>query len=63
MKKEPSGWGYNQTTLFLGDINTGSQPSRLGGLESETVKFGHERDTEVIDIEIKKRETKQSSIV
>jgi hypothetical protein len=27
---EPSAWGYNWATLFLGDINTGAWPSRLG---------------------------------
>jgi hypothetical protein len=27
---EPSAWGYNQTTPFLGDISTGTWPSRLG---------------------------------
>jgi hypothetical protein len=39
---KPSTWGYNQVTLFLGDIITGTWPSRLGSLESETVKCGHE---------------------
>jgi hypothetical protein len=39
---EPSAWGYNRVTLFLVDKNTGTWPSRLGGLESETVKYGHE---------------------
>jgi hypothetical protein len=34
--------GYNWATLFLGDINTGTGPSRLGSLESEPVKYGHE---------------------
>jgi hypothetical protein len=29
-KREPSGRGYNQATLFLGDINAGSWPSVLG---------------------------------
>jgi hypothetical protein len=29
-KKEPSTRGYNWATLFLGDINTGTWPSRLG---------------------------------
>jgi hypothetical protein len=29
MKREPSAWGYNWATLFLGDINTGTWPSRL----------------------------------
>jgi hypothetical protein len=29
-KKEPSARGYNWATLFLGDINTGTWPSRLG---------------------------------
>jgi hypothetical protein len=28
-KREPSAWGYNWVTLFLGAINTGTQPSRL----------------------------------
>jgi hypothetical protein len=27
---EPSARGYNWATLFLGDINTGTWPSRLG---------------------------------
>jgi hypothetical protein len=27
---KPSAWGYNWVTLFLGDINTGTWPSRLG---------------------------------
>jgi hypothetical protein len=27
---EPSAWGYNWATLFLGDINTGIWPSREG---------------------------------
>jgi hypothetical protein len=27
---EPSARGYNWATLFLGDINTGNWPSRLG---------------------------------
>jgi hypothetical protein len=30
MKREPSAWGYNSATMFLGDINTGTWPSRLG---------------------------------
>jgi hypothetical protein len=34
--------GYNLATLFLGDINTGTWLSRLGSLESETAKCGHE---------------------
>jgi hypothetical protein len=38
-EKEPSMWGYNRVTLFLGDINTGTWLCRLGGLESETVKL------------------------
>jgi hypothetical protein len=29
-EKEPSVWGYNRATLFLGDINTGTWPSKLG---------------------------------
>jgi hypothetical protein len=29
-KREQSDWGYNWTTLFLGDINTGTWPARLG---------------------------------
>jgi hypothetical protein len=42
MKREPSAWGYNLATRFLGDINKGTWPSRLGSLESETVKCGYE---------------------
>jgi hypothetical protein len=30
---KPSGPGYNWATLFLGDINTGTWPSRLGELK------------------------------
>jgi hypothetical protein len=41
-KRELGAWGYNWTTLFLGDINTGTWPSSLGGLETETVKYGHQ---------------------
>jgi hypothetical protein len=41
-KMEPSAWGYNCATLFLEDINTETWPFRLGSLESETVKCGHE---------------------
>jgi hypothetical protein len=29
-KKGTSAWGYNWVTLFLGDIYTGTWPSRLG---------------------------------
>jgi hypothetical protein len=29
-KREPSAWGYNWATLFLGDINMGTSPSRSG---------------------------------
>jgi hypothetical protein len=36
-EKKPIALGYNRATLFLG-----TWPSRLGGLESETVKCGHE---------------------
>jgi hypothetical protein len=36
-----SAWGYNWTTLFLGDINTGTWPSRLRGVSDETVIHGH----------------------
>jgi hypothetical protein len=38
---EPSVWGYNWATLFLGDINTRSGPPSWESLESETVKYGH----------------------
>jgi hypothetical protein len=34
--------GYNPATLFLEVVNTGTWPSSLGSLESETVKCGHE---------------------
>jgi hypothetical protein len=33
---------YNWGILFLGNITTGTWPSRLGGLESGTVKYGLE---------------------
>jgi hypothetical protein len=42
MKREPSAWGYNWATLFLGDINTRSGPLGWGNLESETVEHGYE---------------------
>jgi hypothetical protein len=42
MKREPIAWGYNRATLFLRDINRGTWPSRLGSLECEAVKCGHE---------------------
>jgi hypothetical protein len=29
-EKEPSAWEYNCSTMFLGDINTGTWSSRLG---------------------------------
>jgi hypothetical protein len=35
-------WGYNWVTLFLRDINTETWSSRLGSLESETLKYGRE---------------------
>jgi hypothetical protein len=41
-KWNPASGGYNWATLFLGDINTGTWPSRLGSLESERVKYGRE---------------------
>jgi hypothetical protein len=37
---EPSAWKYNRATLFRGDINTGTWPSKL--FECETVKYGLE---------------------
>jgi hypothetical protein len=37
---EPSAWGYNGATLFLGYINTGPGPPGWGNLESEAVKYG-----------------------
>jgi hypothetical protein len=39
---EPSAFGYNRATLFLGDINTGLGPPDWGSLESEIVKYGYE---------------------
>jgi hypothetical protein len=42
MKREPSAWGYNGPTLFLGDVNTRPGPPGWGSLESNTVKYGHE---------------------
>jgi hypothetical protein len=41
-KREPSAWGFNQTTLFLGDINMRTWPPNWENLESETAKCGHE---------------------
>jgi hypothetical protein len=41
-KEQPSSLGYNWTTLFLGDINTGTWPIRFVGVSDETVKYGHE---------------------
>jgi hypothetical protein len=38
---ELSVWGYNLATLFRGYIDTGTWPSRLGRVESETVKCDH----------------------
>jgi hypothetical protein len=38
---EPSAWGCNRVTLFLGDINTGTLPSRLGHYR-KSVNYGHE---------------------
>jgi hypothetical protein len=35
-------WSYNWATLFLGEINTGTWPSRFGSLKLETVKYGNE---------------------
>jgi hypothetical protein len=29
-RRKGNTWGYNWATLFLGDINTGTLPSRLG---------------------------------
>jgi hypothetical protein len=40
---EPSAWGYNWATLFLGEIN--SEPGLADwerSLESESVKYGNE---------------------
>jgi hypothetical protein len=35
--------GYNWDTLFLGEINTGTWPSRLGGVPKiETIKYAHD---------------------
>jgi hypothetical protein len=33
---QPSARGYNRDTLFLGDINTGTWPSRLGSLKLDS---------------------------
>jgi hypothetical protein len=41
MSMEPSAWEYNWDTLFLGDMNKGTWPSRLGRLSDETVKYGY----------------------
>jgi hypothetical protein len=35
-EREPSAWGYNWATLSLGEMNTGTWPSKLGvGLETD----------------------------
>jgi hypothetical protein len=34
--------GYNWATVFLADVNTGTWPTRMESLKSETVKYGHE---------------------
>jgi hypothetical protein len=41
-KREPSAWGYNWATLFLGNINTRIWSVRLGSLKSETINYGHD---------------------
>jgi hypothetical protein len=38
-ERESSAWGYNWTTLFLGDINKRPRPPAWGILEFETVKY------------------------
>jgi hypothetical protein len=38
-KREPSAWGYNRATLFLGIYIRGAGPPGWGSLESETVKY------------------------
>jgi hypothetical protein len=39
---DEKGTQYLGATLFLGDINTGTWSSKLGSLDSEIVKCGHE---------------------
>jgi hypothetical protein len=42
-RREPSARGYNWDTLFLGDINTGTWPSRLEGVTRiGSIKYGLE---------------------
>jgi hypothetical protein len=38
---KPNAWGYSRVTLFLGEINTGTWPSRMGNLNFGTAKYGH----------------------
>jgi hypothetical protein len=40
-KREPSAWGYNWATLFLGDINTGTWTSSL--LKSNCSGMAHKQ--------------------
>jgi hypothetical protein len=41
-KREPNARGYICATLFLGVINTGTWPSRLGVSRIGTIKYGLE---------------------
>jgi hypothetical protein len=48
VKKKLTARGYNWATLFLGEINTGTWPSRLGESKLETIKYVHEsRETQI----------------
>jgi hypothetical protein len=40
--RKPSTWGYNGATLFLGDINTETWPTRLVESQIWDSKYGHE---------------------
>jgi hypothetical protein len=42
-EREPNAWEYNWATLFLGDINTATWPSRLG--ESQVRRLRVLRDS------------------
>jgi hypothetical protein len=35
-------WEFNRATLFLGDINTGTNPSDWWSVEYETIKYSYE---------------------
>jgi hypothetical protein len=52
MKEEPGAWGYNWTTLLLGDINTETWSSRFG-LDARLTTFLWEKIIAVKSKEVK----------